>query len=130
MVRSRPFATDPAVFEAAERVWWRLTPADWRDAFAQHPRIGKRGGGAWSEQEQAGTASASDGVRRALAEGNRQYEDRFGHVFLICATGLSADYILGELTRRLTNDPAREVQVAAAEQAKITRLRLEKLTSQ
>lgn len=126
-MRARPFATDAAVFEAAQRTWWCLTPADWQDAFAQHPRIGERGGGAWSEQEQAGATSVTDHLRRALAEGNRQYEDRFGHVFVICATGLGAEHILGELRRRLTNDAAREVKVAAAEQAKITRLRLEKL---
>ncbi len=71
--------------------------------------------------------SATDSTRRALAEGNWEYEYRFGHVFLVCAAGLSADQLLAELRRRIANDPAREIDVAAAEQAKITRLRLEKL---
>lgn len=129
MAGGRPFASDAALFEAADRIWWALAPGDWLEAFARHPRIGERNGGAWSTQEQSAASSATDATRKALAQGNREYEKRFGHVFLICATGLSADQMLGELTRRLANDPARELHLAAAEQAKITRLRLEKLVT-
>jgi 2-oxo-4-hydroxy-4-carboxy-5-ureidoimidazoline decarboxylase len=127
MVAARPFADDRAVREAAERCWWALGPGDWREAFAHHPRIGERAGGDWARAEQAGVDAAGPQTRRALADGNEEYERRFGHVFLICATGRSADDMLGELRRRLGNDPARELQVAAGEQAKITRIRLEKL---
>jgi 2-oxo-4-hydroxy-4-carboxy-5-ureidoimidazoline decarboxylase len=137
MARSRPFASDAAVLEAAERTWWGLQPAAWLQAFASHPRIGETSGGergppktsatAWSREEQSGVAKAAAGVRAALALGNREYEQRFGHVFLICATGRSAEDMLAELRRRLDHDPARELEVAAGEQAKITRLRLEKL---
>lgn len=139
MARSRPFASDAEVLEAAERSWWGLTPADWLQAFARHPRIGDASKGergragtsaaTWSREEQSGVAKAAAEVRAALAEGNREYEKRFGHVFLICATGRSAEEMLAELRRRLGHDPARELEVAAGEQAKITRLRLEKLAA-
>jgi len=118
------------MFAAAERAWWGLGPDDWREAFAAHPRIGERGPDAWSAAEQAGMSSAADATRRALAAGNRAYEERFGQVFLICAIGRSAADMLADLERRLGNDPVTELRVAAAEQAKITRLRLEKLASE
>jgi len=129
MVRSRPFASDAEVLAAAERAWWGLQPADWLEAFARHPRIGDAATTEWSRQEQSGTATATAAARRALAEGNQAYELRFGHGFLICATGRSAEEMLAELRRRLDHDPARELEVAAGEQAKITRLRLEKLAA-
>lgn len=139
MARSRPFASDAEVLETAERAWWGVTPADWREAFARHPRIGQagdegrrramKGDEAWARQEQSGMATAAAEMRQALAEGNQAYERRFGHVFLICATGRSAEEMLAELRRRLGHDPARELKVAAGEQAKITRLRLEKLVA-
>lgn len=133
LLAARPFENDAVLFETAERAWWELDPADWQEAFTAHPRIGEQPGPlhaatrAWSEQEQAGRAGANAATRVALAEGNRTYEERFGHVFLICATGLSAETMLGELERRLENERDDELRVAAAEQAKITRLRLEKL---
>ncbi len=136
MLAARPFASDAAVFTAAERVWWALDHDDWLEAFARHPRIGDRTPVAappaardWARQEQAGMAGASEECRRALVEGGHAYENRFGHVFLICATGRGADDMLAELRRRLRHDAATEFRVAAGEQAKITRLRLEKLVS-
>lgn len=130
MLAARPFASDAALYETAERVWWELEPADWRAAFAHHPRIGARDpGDAWARSEQAGVAGAGAHARRDLARSNRAYEERFGHVFLICATGRTAAEMLGELRRRLAHDAATELRVAAAEQAKITRLRLEKLVT-
>lgn len=110
-----------------EGVWWGLEPADWREAFAAHPRIGERGGGAWSDAEQSGMDAASERLQREIREANRVYEERFGHVFLICATGLGAEEMAEALARRLENDAATELRNAAAEQAKITRLRLGKL---
>ena len=97
------------------------------EAFAAHSRIGEHGGPAWSAGEQAGAAHASDDVRRALEEGNRAYEERFGHVFLINATGKGADEMLRALERRLGNDAEAELTEASEQQRQITRLRLEKL---
>jgi len=129
MAAARPFVSDDTLFETATELWRSLAPADWREAFGAHPRIGERTQHKWAQQEQSGTAALSRVTRAALADGNRDYEKRFGHVFLICATGLTADAMLSELRRRLTNEPAREMEIAAGEQAKITRLRLEKLVT-
>lgn len=127
MVGRRPFADFGTLVHAADDVWAGLDPGDRREAFAAHPRIGEGGRGPWSRQEQAGAAGAGAETLAALAEGNRAYEDRFGHVFLICAAGRSADELLAALRERLDNDPATELAVAAEEQRKITRLRLDKL---
>ena len=134
MLARRPFGTDQRLHQKADEVWLALTPDDWREAFRHHPRIGDRrqeagavGTALWEQQEQAGTAEASSETLQALADGNRVYQERFGHVFLICATGLSAATMLTELQGRLGNSPEDELRIAAAEQAKITHLRLEKL---
>jgi OHCU decarboxylase len=131
MLAARPFASDAELLAAAERVWWGLGRTDWLEAFAAHPRIGERGSGGaltdWARREQAGADGAAGATLAALAQGNLTYEERFGHVFLISATGKTADEMLGALRDRLTNDPGTELRVAAAEQAKITRLRLDKL---
>jgi OHCU decarboxylase len=127
MLAARPFGSDAALVASAERVWWGLGREDWLEAFARHPRIGERATEEWSRREQAGVGDATPAIRAELAERNRAYEERFGHVFLISATGKTADALLGELRRRLANDPATELRVAAGEQAKIIRLRLEKL---
>ena len=135
MTLRRPFGTLHVLLEMAERVWWSLTPEDWREAFDHHPRIGEQEAQAsqstqargWSAQEQHGVSAADAGTRQALAEANRAYERRFGYIYLVCATGKSAEEMLASLRQRLTNDPAAELTVAAGEQAKITRLRLEKM---
>jgi allantoicase len=129
---ARPFADAEALAASADEVWASLGPDDWLEAFAAHPRIGDRlaaapGASAWSTQEQAGVAGADPAVLAELVEGNRAYEERFGHVFLVCATGQSAAAMLAALRERLGNDRASELRVAAEEQRKITRLRLEKL---
>ena len=129
MLADRPFKSDTALLETAERAWWGLGREDWLQAFARHPRIGARTADQWSRGEQAGVDAATAATRTALAEGNRAYEERFGHVFLICAAGRAADELLGELHRRLANDPATELRIAAGEQAKIIRLRLGKLAT-
>lgn len=133
MLRARPFTTPAALDAAAARAWAGLGPADWREAFAHHPRIGAgrevaaSGTAAWSRQEQSGMDHAAPGVRTALARGQADYEARFGFLFLICATGKPAEELLAALQARLGNDPETELQVAAAELEKITRLRLAKL---
>ena len=123
------------LLEDAEEQWWKCSQEDWKEAFAQHPRIGDIGSlkkkfGAtadWASGEQSGTSTASLETLKALAEGNRQYEEKFGYIFIVCATGKSADEMLGLLRDRLKNDPAEEIEIAADEQNKITKLRLEKL---
>ena len=82
---------------------------------------------AWSEQEQAGTSAAEQTTRDELAAANRVYEEKFGHIFIVCATGKTAAQMLVLLRARLPNDPGIELRNAADEQRKITRLRLEKL---
>lgn len=126
MVACRPFADEPQLFTDAARIWLSLTDADWREAFAHHPRIGERAAG-WAREEQSGVDNAPTTTMQQFARRNLEYERRFGHVFLICATGKTADEMLEQLERRMQNDPAHELRTAAAEQMKITRLRLEKL---
>ena len=135
MLARRPFGSREALLDAADEVWRGLGPDDWHEAFSHHPRIGERASaaaaparaGAWSSAEQAGVASADDGVRAALAEGNREYERRFGFIYVVCAAGKSARELLDILHARLGSDRETELRAAAEEQRKITRLRLEKL---
>ena len=126
MVTRRPFSSPDQLFGAAEEIWWSLDGSDWLEAFSHHPRIGERATG-WAKDEQAGTRGASPATLDALTELNREYEERFGFVFLIFATGKTAEEILAELRRRMENPRGAELNAAAGEQAKITRLRLEKL---
>ena len=127
MATERPFANVDVMAAVAQRLWWSLAAADWLEAFAAHPRIGERATSAWSAQEQARAMETGDAVRARLVAGNRAYEDRFGYTFIVCATDKAADEILAILDRRLLNEPADELQVAADEQRKITELRLRKL---
>jgi N-carbamoyl-L-amino-acid hydrolase len=128
VVAGRPYPTLHALFTAAEAAWWALEEPDWREAFAAHPRIGERErADATERREQAGVASADAATLAQLAAANRRYEERFGHVFLVCASGRTAEAMLADLRRRLVNEPNAELLVAAGEQAKITRLRLEAL---
>lgn len=126
MAARRPFGSPAALLAAAEEAADRLGPDDWHEAVAAHPRIGERAGG-WSAREQAQAAAADAPTLQVLAEGNRRYEERFGHVFLIRAAGRSAEEILAALRERLANDPDTELRVAAEQQREITRLRLEAL---
>ena len=131
----RPFADGAALRAAAEAAWPALTDADWREAFTHHPKIGDieslRGRYAhtrdWAASEQSRAQGAPDDVLQALAAGNAAYEARFGYIFIVCATGRSAGEMLALLRERLPNEPAVELGVAAEEQKKITRLRLDKL---
>jgi allantoicase len=124
----RPYGSEAAFAEACEKAMAALSESDWREAFAAHPRIGAtHGASAWARDEQKGTSSASSATRAALERGNRDYEAKFGWIFLICATGRSAEEMLAALEARMQNDAAAEFKVAIEEQKKITRLRLEKL---
>lgn len=124
----RPFADRDSLHRVAAEVWSSLAPSDWLEAFSHHPRIGERGTG-WSNEEQSAARGAGDDTLARLARRNHDYEQRFGHVFLIRATGRSAEEMLGNLERRMSNSPDEELRVAAGEQADITRLRLDKLLS-
>jgi allantoicase len=135
MTASRPFASPAAVLTAADKAADAAGPEDWREAFRHHPRIGERRAERvqsetaqdLSSREQAAVPQADAADRAALAEGNRAYEDRFGHVFIVCASGKTAPEMLAMLRDRLKNDPETELRVAPAEQRRITRLRLERL---
>lgn len=135
MAARRPFSEAQALYAAADEVWAGLGPSDWSEAFTHHPRIGDKAAlkarfastRQWAAGEQSGVDAASEETLDALARGNQDYEARFGHIFIVCATGKGADEMLGALRARLAHDPETEQRVAAAEQAKITRLRLEKL---
>ena len=130
MAAVRPFADLAGIAAEADKIWRGLGPDDWREAFAAHPRISappSGESGAWARQEQAGARTASDAVRDRLASANQQYEARFGHIFIVCATGKTAEDMLAILEHRLTNPPAAELGVAAEEQRKIMQLRIGKL---
>jgi OHCU decarboxylase len=135
MTEARPFETVAALIEQAEQIWWNLTAEDWLEAFAAHPKIGARKAAPaqqaqsarWSHGEQAGTDTAALSVLDELAEANRLYEEKFGYIFIVCATGKSADEMLGICGQRLSNKADRELRIAAEEQSKITEIRLKKL---
>jgi OHCU decarboxylase len=128
MAAARPFASIDAMASAGDAIWRSLAPADWLEAFAAHPKIGEQArGSSWSDGEQAGMRAAADDVRSRLASGNTEYLSRFGYIFIVCATGKTAEEMLAALDARLMNDPAVELGVAAEEQRKITGIRLAKL---
>ena len=128
MAASRPFRDWNALVATSDRIWSQLKPEDVLEAFRAHPRIGEqRDSARWSAEEQSGTRASSRETIEALAKANRDYEAKFGHIFLICATGRTGDEILAVIRERMKNDPATELRAAADEQRKITALRLEKL---
>ncbi len=123
------------LLEDAEEQWWKCSADDWKEAFTHHPRIGDidslkkkfASTATWATQEQGAVNNASEDTIRALAEGNRLYEVKFGYIFIVCATGRSAEEMLGILQTRLAHSPEEEIEIAADEQNKITKLRIEKL---
>ena len=131
----RPFATLSELNQTARDVWWSLDTNDWLEAFRSHPKIGERKahteGAAqsqkWSEQEQSGVAASAASVKEELARLNHEYEEKFGYIFIVCATGKSSEEMLVILRERMQNNPADEIRIAATEQAKITEIRLSKL---
>lgn len=137
MLSRRPYRSREALLQAADDADRAMTSADWLEAFTHHPRIGDVASlrakfattATWAAGEQSGAAVASEETLQALARGNDDYAAKFSWIFIVCATGKSADQMLALLRERLPNTPERELAVAAGEQAKITRLRLEKLLS-
>jgi len=132
MAGARPFEDAAALLRIAERTWWSTSVEDHLEAFAAHPKIGEKktpasGDATWSTREQAGAAAANDQTLAELAEANRLYEAQLGFIFIVCASGRSADAMLADLRARLANSREVELHTAAEEQAKITRLRLRTL---
>jgi 2-oxo-4-hydroxy-4-carboxy-5-ureidoimidazoline decarboxylase len=127
MAARRPFASVEALMETADAEWRALEPHAWREAFSHHPRIGDRAAAGAAKHEQAGAQSAAAATLRELESLNRKYEEKFGFVFLIFASGRSADEMLDALKTRIWNREDVELRNAVGEQAKIMRLRLEKL---
>jgi 2-oxo-4-hydroxy-4-carboxy-5-ureidoimidazoline decarboxylase len=127
-----PFDTPEELFAASDKVWLALREKDWQQAFDSHPRIGEHKAKAatgqslqWSAGEQA-KADPDATTKAALAEGNREYEKKFGRIFIVCATGKTAAEMLAILQKRLANDPVTELHEAAEQQRQITQLRLRK----
>jgi 2-oxo-4-hydroxy-4-carboxy-5-ureidoimidazoline decarboxylase len=129
----RPFASAEELLEGSDWVWASLPEADWQQAFDSHPRIGQQHAHAataeslaWSSDEQRAVATQQDATKLALAEANRQYEEKFGRIFIVCATGRSAAEILAICNTRMNNSAADELLEAAEQQRQITQLRLRK----
>ena len=136
MLAQFPMASSETLMREATTQWNKLSEADWREAFTHHPKIGGNvealrakfaSTSAWAEGEQASVKQASQATLETLATGNEDYERRFGYIFIVCATGKAADEMLALLQARLPNQPEKEILIAAGEQDKITRIRLEKL---
>ena len=123
------------LLEASEEQWYRCSEADWLEAFTHHPKIGDINSlrekfastAEWATDEQSSVSKTSDEVLEALAKGNELYVNKFGYIFIVFATGKSAEEMLHLLEERLLNEPAEEIKNAMEEQNKITKLRLEKL---
>ena len=127
MIERRPFGSREAVFTDADEIWKSLDRSDWLEAFTHHPRIGEQTTNSVAAREQSGVKTADDDIRAQLAQVNRDYEQRFGYIYIVCATGKSAEAMLSIARNRLNNDPSTELAIAAEEQRKITQLRLAKL---
>lgn len=135
MTARRPYESIEELTRTANEIWWSLEQSDWLEAFHSHPKIGEKKAAKtvseeaqeWSGQEQAAVQAASQQTLDSLAKLNHDYEGRFGFIFIVCATGKSAGEMVALLRERLQNDIETELPVAAAEQAKITEIRLKKL---
>ena len=132
LAKLRPIQSDEALFAASDRVWLSLGPEDWQEAFDSHPRIGEHKAKAateqsltWSATEQS-AAGIDVATQDKLAAANREYEQKFGRIFIVCASGKSAAEMLAILQARLANDAATELNEAAEQQRQITQLRLRK----
>ena len=132
VVNEYPFDTPEQLFAASDKVWRSLPESDWQQAFDSHPRIGEQKAksatqqsATWSEDEQSAAQLDAETQQKLLAA-NKKYEAKFGHIFLICATGKSANEIFASLHQRLKNNAATELQEAAEQQRRITQLRLRK----
>ena len=129
LLKRRPFTSERALHESATSVWWALSASDWLEAFAAHPEIGRQSATRWSQEEQSGVESEDRDLQVRLACGNRDYQQKFGWIFLVNATGKTGGEMADSLEARLRNEPSDELRITAAEQEQIMNLRLEKLLS-
>lgn len=137
MKKEFPVKDEDSLLAAAAKHWHECSEHDWREAFTHHPKIGDLHSlqqkfattAQWASGEQEGTIDASTVILQAFTKGNKLYEDKFGYIFIVCATGKSAPEMLSILTERLKNDPEEEIKIAMQEQEKITAIRLKKLLS-
>jgi len=137
MVQSRPFQHANDLLAKADLAWSDTSEKDWLEAFSHHPKIGDlksietkfASTKSFAKDEQGSVTTAMQEVLKQLAQGNALYEKKFGFIFIVCATGKSAEEMLHLLNDRLSNDRDAELKIAAAEQLKITKLRLQKLIS-
>ena len=127
VIARKPFASRADLLAASDAAWSLTNENDWHEAFAHHPRIGDTGAKGWAEGEQSRVRNAAATVQDDLMQANRDYEARFGHIYIVCATGKTAGEMLADARARMDNDPGTELRIAAAEQHKITQLRLRKL---
>ena len=135
MNQNRPFQNKDDLYKKSESIWFSLSSDDWLEAFTHHPKIGNieslrknfHNTKSISENEQSGVNDASESTLKDLAESNQLYEDKFGFIFIVCATGKSADKMLTLIKIRLNNNVNAEMLNAAKEQNKITQLRLKTL---
>lgn len=138
MASRRPIENEDALIAASDAAWRSLQESDWMEAFDSHPRIGESGAANvsdqrpsslsldWALQEQKQVADAGDAIKIALREGNHEYENKFGRIFIVCAAGKSAAELLEILRRRLQNDAGTELYAAAEQQRQINQIRLRK----
>jgi 2-oxo-4-hydroxy-4-carboxy-5-ureidoimidazoline decarboxylase len=130
-----PVNDQKILLDKAEEIWYQCNEVDWIEAFTHHPKIGDINAlkekfastSKWAEGEQGAVKQTSHEVLQALAEGNELYEQKFGYIFIVCATGKSAEEMLALLQARLSNKPEDEIKIAMEEQNKITKLRIQKL---
>lgn len=135
MIQIFPVDSKETLLAKANELWYQCNEEDWREAFTHHPKIGDvdslkekfASTSAWAEGEQSAVKQTSAEVLEALAEGNKRYEQKFGYIFIVCATGKPAEEMLALLQTRLANQPEDEIKIAMEEQNKITKLRLQKL---
>jgi 2-oxo-4-hydroxy-4-carboxy-5-ureidoimidazoline decarboxylase len=128
----RPFANEQKLFAAADACWQSLPPSDWLEAFRSHPRIGEQHSqnkttatsAAWSKSEQSQMKDADAAILLRMREAHREYEERFGRIFIVCASGKKPAELLRILEQRLNSDPAQELLESAAQQQQIMQLRL------
>lgn len=125
---SQPFTSKDDLHSKAERIWNSLSESDWLEAFAAHPKIGERSPSQWSTEEQSGMSAAAFDLQRQMSILNEEYARKFGFIFIVNATGKTAEQIRALLETRLQNNRQTELQIAAREQAAIMHLRLDKLT--
>ena len=132
-----PFNSVEDLKISSDRNWFSCKKEDWLEAFSHHPKIGNQSGAdkkhssteEWAKEEQSAVKDAGQIILSELEKANQSYENKFGFIFIVCATGKTANEMLKLLNERLNNEPDKELHIAINEQNKITHLRIDKLLS-